>query len=78
MIKNLVEHIVKNLVDNPQAVSVEVASENNKLFVKIRVASDDFGRVIGKEGRTFKAIQALAVSVEPKLTERTITIDAAS
>ncbi len=74
-IQELLKHIVKNLVENSDVVTVSVRQEGNKRLAEIRVDSADFGRVIGKEGRTFKAIQALGAAFDPQLQERNITLD---
>lgn len=73
--QELLKHVVKNLVEKPEAVIVSVRQEGNKHFAEIRVDSTDFGRVIGKEGRTFKAIQALGAAFDPQLQERNVTLD---
>lgn len=57
--KELLEIIAKNLVDNPEAVSVtEVAGERSTIL-ELKVASDDMGKVIGKQGRIAKAIRTV-------------------
>ena len=57
--KEAVEKIVRSLVANPDAVEVSDTAEGNTVRIEVRVASDDFGRVIGREGRTVKAIRSL-------------------
>lgn len=58
--KNAVERIVKALVGNPDAVEVSESADGGKVVrFGVRVASDDFGRLIGREGRTIKAIRSL-------------------
>ncbi len=58
--KNAVERIVKALVGNPEAVEVSETSDGGKVVkFGVRVAPDDFGRLIGREGRTIKAIRSL-------------------
>jgi len=58
--KNAVERIVKALVGNPEAVEVSENSDGGKVVkFGVRVAPDDFGRLIGREGRTIKAIRSL-------------------
>lgn len=57
--KEAVEKIVRSLVANPEAVEVTDTAEGNTVRIEVRVASDDFGRVIGREGRTVKAIRSL-------------------
>ena len=59
MLKELVEFIAKSLVDNPDAVQVtEVGGEQTVVF-ELRVAKEDLGKVIGKQGRTARAIRTI-------------------
>jgi predicted RNA-binding protein YlqC (UPF0109 family) len=58
--KDAVEKIVKALVGDPDAVEVTELSDDGKVVkLGLRVAPDDFGRVIGREGRTIKAIRSV-------------------
>jgi predicted RNA-binding protein YlqC (UPF0109 family) len=55
----LVEFIAKNLVDNPDSVTVRRKDTNSSIIVYLNVAQGDMGRVIGKNGRVANAIRAL-------------------
>jgi len=70
MLKELVEYIIKELVTQPQAVSIKVddTSDSSSIIIKIYIDDVDRGRVIGKEGKTIKAIRTLVnvVSSESK------------
>ena len=57
--KDLLLIIARNLVESPDAVSVEEEQRENTLVLKLRVASDDMGKVIGKQGRIAKAIRTV-------------------
>lgn len=57
--KDLIEFIAKSLVDNPEAVNVGEKMEGNLTVLELRVSRDDYGKVIGKEGRTVKALRTL-------------------
>ena len=57
--KDLLLIIVKNLVESPDAVVVEEEERENTLVLKLRVASEDMGKVIGKQGRIAKAIRTV-------------------
>lgn len=57
--KDLVEYIVKQIVTNPDAVSLEEAQEDGVVRLSLTVAPDDFGIVIGKSGQTIRAIRKL-------------------
>jgi predicted RNA-binding protein YlqC (UPF0109 family) len=74
MLKELIEHIVKTLVDDPSAVAVTVTSEEGKIAVRVTVGDLDLGRVIGKDGQTIRAIRSLALAVAPEGQEVTVDV----
>lgn len=57
--KELIEYIAKSMVDNPDEVRVTESPREGGVVFKLEVASEDRGRVIGREGRTAKAIRTL-------------------
>jgi predicted RNA-binding protein YlqC (UPF0109 family) len=57
--RELVEYIVKSLVDDPMQVEISEVQRDRTLILKLRVAPEDMGRVIGKSGRVVNAIRAL-------------------
>ncbi|NMS88745.1 KH domain-containing protein [Clostridioides difficile] len=61
--KELVVDIAKALVDNPDSVVVEEFEDNDGIVLKLTVAQDDMGKVIGKQGRIAKAIRTVVRSV---------------
>ncbi|HEV8132229.1 MAG TPA: KH domain-containing protein [Acidobacteriota bacterium] len=68
--KELIEEIAKALVDNPEQVTVtEVAGEQTTVL-ELRVAQSDLGKVIGKQGRTARAIRTLLGASGMKLRKR--------
>ena len=60
--KDLVTYLVESLVDDPAAVRVREATGERGGVVEIQVAPADRGRLIGKEGRTIRAIRALVAA----------------
>lgn len=67
--KDLVKVIAKSLVDHPEEVVVTEKVNNGVIVVELRVAADDMGKVIGKQGRIAKAIRTVvkaASSAEKK------------
>jgi len=64
--KELVETIAKALVDNPSQVVAAEETEEDTLVIKLTVAKEDMGRIIGKEGRTAKAIRTILNAVSTK------------
>ena len=57
--KDLVEIIAKSIVDNPNEVHVNEVQGEQDLILKLRVAPEDMGKVIGKQGRVAKAIRTV-------------------
>ena len=58
--RKLIEYVAQSLVDDPSAVAVrEVRNDRNALVLELRVAPDDFGKVIGRQGRVAKAMRSL-------------------
>ena len=52
-------HIVRSIVDTPDAVKVESLDDEGKIILEVRVADGDLGRVIGRRGRTAQSIRAV-------------------
>lgn len=65
MVKQLLQFIVSKIVDKPESVVISEIEISGKNVIEIRVASQDLAKVIGKEGRTFKAMRGLIYSIEP-------------
>jgi len=58
--KELIEFIAKSLVENPDAVVIsEEEGEEGSILIKLAAAQEDMGRIIGKQGRTAKAMRTL-------------------
>lgn len=74
MYQELVEYIVTALVEDPTAVSVAVSEQGTTVEVEIRVAREDMGRVIGKEGRVVNAIRDI-VQVKAAQENKRISIE---
>ncbi|MCA9959460.1 MAG: KH domain-containing protein [Anaerolineales bacterium] len=72
--KELVEFIVKSLVDYPDEVRVAAVQERDATVLELRVASADMGRVIGKSGRVINAIRDL-VQVQAAKLGQNIVLD---
>ncbi len=66
MLKDLIQYIARQLVDDPDAVEVfEVEGEQTSV-IELKVAKDDLGKVIGKQGRTAHAMRTLLGAVSTK------------
>jgi uncharacterized protein len=70
MFKELVEYIVKSLVDHPEQVSVSESEGRSSVSLELRVADTDMGRVIGKGGRVINAVRALVQVLAAKQGKR--------
>ena len=57
--KELLEYLARELVDEPDAVQVEEVEDDRGVLLTLRVAKDDMGKVIGRGGRTARAIRAV-------------------
>ena len=69
---SLVELIAKSLVDNPDKVEVTEEKAGSESVVQLRVASDDMGKVIGKQGRIAKAIRSVVKAAAAKEDMRVV------
>ncbi len=72
--KNLVESIVKALVDYPDEVVINETSGESIMILEISVASDDIGKVIGKEGRIANSIRTVVKAAAAKLDKK-VTVE---
>ncbi len=70
--KTLVENIAKALVDDPTQVIATEETEEGTLVISLTVSKDDMGRIIGKEGRTAKAIRTILNAVSTKDNKKAI------
>ena len=72
MEKDLVEYIVKSLVDEPAGVEVTVIEGEQSTVLELRVAPWDIGKVIGKHGRIAKAIRTILLAATVKDGKRAV------
>ena len=70
--KELVEVIAKALVDNPNEVVVTESEKEDEIIIELKVASNDMGKVIGKQGRIAKAIRTVVKAVANSNGKRVI------
>ncbi len=69
-LKDLVSTIAEALVDEPDEVEVDEIDEGDSTTIELRVAPDDIGKVIGKDGRTAQSIRALLSAASAKAGRR--------
>ncbi|MDE6568523.1 MAG: KH domain-containing protein [Lachnospiraceae bacterium] len=70
--KDLVEVLARALVDNPEEVSVTETEREGEIILELKVAPDDMGKVIGKQGRIAKAIRAMVKAAASKTNKKVV------
>jgi predicted RNA-binding protein YlqC (UPF0109 family) len=70
--KELVHRIAEALVDSPEEVSVNALEGSQATVLELKVAKSDLGKIIGKQGRTAKAIRTILGAASAKLHKRTV------
>ena len=70
--KDLINYIAQKLVDNPNEVIVSEIDGNNTSIIELKVTKEDVGKVIGKQGRTAKAMRTLLNAASAKVNKRTV------
>jgi uncharacterized protein len=70
----LVEYLVRSIVESPDDVEVDSYEEDGELVLEVKVADDDLGRVIGREGRVAKAIRTIARAAGAR-EDRRVSVD---
>ncbi len=70
--KNLVTYIAKALVDKPEEVLVTEVEGEQTSVIELKVAKEDLGKVIGKQGRTARAIRTILSAASTKIGKRSV------
>ncbi len=70
--KNLIKRIAKALVDHPEQVEVLEVEGEHVLVLELKVAKEDIGKVIGKQGRTVRSIRTILSAASGKVKSRTV------
>jgi len=68
--KDFIAYLIKNLVDQPDFVDVQVFDGQQGTVVEIRVSSDDVAKVVGRQGRTIKSLRTIAMTVGARFGRR--------
>ncbi len=71
-LRELIDFLTKGLVDNPTTVEVTLVEESDASVYEIEVDDEDLGKVIGKGGKTARAIRTLVNAVAPRRGKRTL------
>lgn len=72
MSKDLIEYIAKSLVDNPDQVVVSEKESEQGAVIELQVVKEDLGKVIGKQGRTARAMRTLLGAASAKSGKRSV------
>lgn len=70
--KDLIKYIVEALVDHPEQVEVAEVEGEQTSVIELKVAKDDLGKVIGKQGRTARAMRTILSAASAKLKKRSV------
>ncbi len=70
--KELIEYIAKALVDNPDEVEVSEVEGSRTSVLELKVAKEDLGKVIGKQGRSARAMRTILSAASAKMKKRTV------
>ncbi|MCL4500578.1 MAG: KH domain-containing protein [Deltaproteobacteria bacterium] len=70
--KELVKFIAQSLVDNPDAVQVTEIEGEQTSVIELKVAKEDLGKVIGKQGRTARAMRTILSAASTKIRKRAV------
>jgi predicted RNA-binding protein YlqC (UPF0109 family) len=70
--KELIKYIAKALVDFPEQVDVAEVEGNQTSVLELKVAKEDLGKVIGKQGRTARAMRTILSAASAKIKKRTV------
>ncbi len=70
--KDLIGYIAQALVDHPEQVNVVEVEGNQTTVLELKVAKEDIGKVIGKQGRTVRAMRIILSAASAKIKKRTI------
>ena len=70
--RELVEVLAQSLVDHPEEVTVQETEKDNEILLELKVAQEDMGKVIGKQGRIAKAIRAVVKAAASKTDKNVI------
>ena len=70
--KDLIKYIAKTLVDNPKQVKIEEVRGRQASVLELKVAKEDLGKIIGKQGRTAGAMRTILNAASAKVKKRTV------
>jgi predicted RNA-binding protein YlqC (UPF0109 family) len=72
LLKDLIEFIARSLVDNPEQVSINEIEGEKTTILELSVAEEDLGKIIGRRGRTAKAMRTVLSAAATKVDKRAV------
>jgi len=72
VVVDAVEHLVRGIVDNPDDVRVDMVTSRRGRTVEVHVHPDDLGKVIGRGGKTARALRTVVQAIAPRSRKRTL------
>ena len=68
--KEFIAYLIKNLVDKPDAVDVQIIDGQQGTIIEVRVADEDVAKVVGRQGKTIKSLRTIAITVGARYGRR--------
>jgi uncharacterized protein len=68
--KEFIAYLIKNIVDDPNAVEIAIEDQENTAIIAVRVSPNDVAKVVGKQGRTIKALRTIAMTLGARFGRR--------
>ena len=67
MLENIIRFFIINLVDKPDSIVIKQINKDGKYIIEVKVAPKDLAKVIGKDGRVFRALKSIINIIEPNI-----------
>lgn len=68
--KEFFDYIIKNLVDQPDAVDIQIVENENGTMIEVRVSPEDIAKVVGRKGRIINSLRTIAMTVGARFGRR--------
>lgn len=68
--KEFFDYLIKNLVDKPEAVDIQLKQIENGTLIEVRVSPDDIAKVVGRKGRIINSLRTIALTIGARLGQR--------
>jgi len=62
--KDFIAYLIKNLVDQPDSVDVQIIDGHQGTIIEVRVSNEDVAKVVGRQGKTIKSLRTIAMTVD--------------